>query len=165
MAVACSVGAQTMSNDLYGELGYLGMKVSEGGTSVKPKMVRAVIGKQLDPNLAVEALVGLTLAKDEVGSGASKAEFSSTTYGVFVKPSFEIATDTALFARVGVAHTSLKQSNATRSSTGSTTKLAYGLGLQAQFNKNIYGQIDYTRYAKDNGTTVGGVTLSVGTRF
>ena len=165
MVVVGTVSAQTMGKELYGELGYLGMKITENATSVKPKLVRAVIGKEIEPNLAVEAMVGLTFSKDHLGSGASERQYASNTFGIYVKPMFEVVKDTQVFARLGAAHTTLKISNSSASASDSMNKLALGLGVQTQFNKDIYGQIDYMRYGKMNNIKSDGITLSVGTRF
>jgi hypothetical protein len=37
--------------------------------------------------------------------------------------------------------------------------------LQAQFTKDVYGQVDYMNYDKQDGVTGKGFTFSVGTRF
>lgn len=165
MVVVGTVSAQTMGKELYGELGYLGMKITENATSVKPKLVRAVIGKEIEPHLAVEAMVGLTFSKDHFGSGTSERQYTSNTFGIYVKPMFEVVKDTQVFGRLGAAHTTLKISNSSASASDSINKLALGLGVQTQFNKDIYGQIDYMRYGKMNNIKFDGITLSLGTRF
>jgi hypothetical protein len=47
----------------------------------------------------------------------------------------------------------------------SGTDLAYGLGIQTNFSKTVYGQLDYMNtYDRDN-MTAKGYTLSVGMRY
>lgn len=169
-AALSGAGAQTMANNsgYYGELGYLALKYKEdgGGASASPKLVRIMVGKEIDANWALEGMAAFTASKGSLnGGGISNAELSGSGYGVFVKPKLEIAKDTEVFGRVGYVHTSLELSAPGGSASASRNKAAYGIGLQTKFTKDIYGQIDYMKYGRDEGWTVDGITLSVGSRF
>ena len=164
-AAVSGVGAQTMANDsgYYGELGYLALKYKEdgGGASATPKMVRMIVGKEIDANWAIEAMAAFTASKGSLdGSRYSNAELSGSGYGLFVKPKLEIAKDTEVFGRLGYAHTSWDLSAPGKSVSASRNKVAYGIGVQTKFTKDIYGQFDYMKYSRDDG-----ITLSVGSRF
>ncbi len=48
----------------YGELGYTSLKVSGGGISTKPGMLRGIVGYNLGDSLALEGMLGLGIRKD-----------------------------------------------------------------------------------------------------
>jgi hypothetical protein len=154
VATAGVASAQTATKDFYVEGGLLGLKLEGSNTSSTPLLARFVVGKEINKNLAVEGMAAFTVKKDD--------DLSAQTYGVFLKPKMDVAKDIEVFGRIGVAHTS------TNYTTGSfsTTKAAYGFGAQMQFNKDVYGQVDYMHYSKDDaGYNARGFTVSVGTRF
>ncbi len=154
VATAGMASAQTAAKDFYVEGGLLGLKFADSTSSNTPMLARLVVGKEINQNLAVEGLAGVTLRKDE--------DLSATTVGAFLKPKMEVSKDVELFARVGVTHTGTKYN----SGSYSTTKAAYGFGAQMQLSKDVYGQVDYMHYAKDGlGTNARRFTVSVGTRF
>ena len=144
---------------LYGEIGLTPVHVkSEAGDVSHPQAMRFLIGTDLHENLALEALYVATYSKDSRPGFDAKA----THYGLMLKPQYSITNETIAFARVGVAH-----ANFTASSAGSRTgtDLAYGVGLQTNFSKSVYGQIDYMNYYDKEGQSSKAYTLSVGTRF
>ena len=166
-ATVGGAGAQTIArnNGYYGELGYLGIKYKEdGGASASPKMIRAIVGKEIDANWAIEGVAAFTVSKGTL-SRVSNIELTGSGFGLFVKPKIEVAKDTEVFGRLGYAHTAWELSTPTQSTSESRNKVAYGIGVQTKFTKEIYGQIDYMKYSRDTGWTADGITLSVGTSF
>lgn len=162
-----AASAQTMNKDsgYYGEVGYSALKFSDGDLSTTPKLVRLVVGTNINANLDAEAAIAFTASKGDIKGDTFNTEYSAKHVGLYAKPKIEIAQDTELFGRVGISHTTLKASNTSESKSDSFTKLAYGVGVQTQFTKDIYGQIDYMNLGKKDGVTAKGFTLSVGTRF
>ncbi len=157
-----AVSAQSMSKDsgYYGEIGYLALKFKdEDGATVTPKLARFVVGKELDKNLSVEGMYANTVTKDSVDGGES---YKGQTFGVYLKPKTEVAVGTEVFARVGVAKRTITANDGT---DVSATKLAYGIGIQTQFTKDVYGQVDYMDLGKKDGVSAKGLTVSIGTRF
>jgi len=71
---ACSTlllatGVQAQANTTspwYGELGYTSLKYSDGTDSLKPGMLRGLVGYGFHPNLAVEGMLGLGIKDDSV---------------------------------------------------------------------------------------------------
>jgi opacity protein-like surface antigen len=170
LLVVLSVGAASaQSNDsYYGEVGYLKMKLTDDSSvAPTPKLLRFVIGKNINENLSVEGMVGVTADKSSWSDSASNVEgkLSASTYGITAKPKFAIANGTEVFARVGIAHTSWKDDYTGGSSSDSATKVVYGAGVQTEFSKNIYGQLDYMNYGGKDGWKSKGFTVSIGTRF
>ena len=181
---AGSVSAQSMNKSAmekdsgwYGEVGYLGLNTSSSALngSQTPKLIRFVAGKDINENLSIEGMAAMTMSKaTTTPSTIETAKYSASTYGLYAKPKIEVATGTQLFARIGVAHTSLKledtYSGVTGSATSGATKVSYGFGVQTEFTKTIYGQFDYMAYGKSKDSIFGdmsskGFTASVGYRF
>jgi opacity protein-like surface antigen len=163
LAVLCATGAQAQSRtsaDLgyYGEIGYSPVDVSGSGGNAKPHAIRFLIGNELNKNLGVEAMYITTVSKDSrLGYDASASGFA-----VLLKPKMALTDSTEVFARVG-----LLRSDITASTSGSHTgtDLTYGLGIQTNFTKSVYGQLDYMHlYDRDN-VAAKGYTLSLGARF
>lgn len=169
--------AQKSQNDTYVELGYLNQKVTDNTDATNnatPKAIRIIAGKDLLPNASLELMAAINSSKG-TDTQTTPDNVSSNLYGVYVKPKISIAKDTDLFARVGVAHTSLKYDNGNGSGVATSysgTKLSYGIGVQTKFTDNIYGAIDYMSYGKVNTSLTNGdqlksngLTVSVGYKF
>ncbi len=160
-----AASAQTMKKDsgYYGEVGYtaLNIKNDNNGFAITPDLARLVVGKEIDKNLDVEASYAFTVSKDSAVVNGTKYTGKASGFGLFLKPKMEISKDVEAFARIGAFHNKYEDEG----SYISKTKLAYGLGVQAQFTKDFYGQVDYMNYYKQDGFSAKGFTLSVGTRF
>ena len=143
----------------YAELGYsdLDLKVNDGQTST-PKIVRVIVGKELHPYMAVEAMFATTASRD--GKGTYSGEY--TGYGLMLKPKMALTDSTELFARLGWA-----RSDITASAAGATTgsDVLSGAGIQTKFTPNVHGQIDYTNYFHRSGIKAQGWGISVGMHF
>lgn len=161
---AGTASAQFMSNQgYYGEVGYtsLNVKNDNNGFDITPKLARLIVGKEIDKNLSVEGTYAFTASKDSATLSGTKYTGKASMYGAYLKPKFEISQDVEVFARVGALHTKYEDEG----SSISKTKASYGIGVQAQFTKDVYGQVDYMNYYKQDGMTGKGFTVSVGTRF
>ena len=159
-----AVSAQSMSNQgYYGEVGYtaLNMKNDSTGFDATPKLARVTFGKEIDKNLSVEGSYAFTASKDSSVVDGTNYTAKATAFGVSLKPKIEISKDVEVFARVGALHTKYEDEG----SSFSKTKLAYGIGMQAQLSKDVYSQVDYMNYYKQESATAKGFTISVGTRF
>jgi hypothetical protein len=164
---ASTASAQSMNKNsgYYGEVGYSVIKFDDGDTSTAPKLVRFVVGTSINANLDVEGTVALTGSKGDVKDTTENGKLSAKHIGFFAKPKMEIAKDTEVFGRIGISYTSWKSNNSVSESSDSFTKLAYGIGIQTQFTKDVYGQVDYMDLGKKDGVSAKGFTISVGIRF
>jgi outer membrane immunogenic protein len=159
-----TASAQSMSNQgYYGEVGYtaLHIKNDNNGFAITPKLARLTVGKELDKNLAVEGTYAFTASKDSGVVGGVTYTGKESFYGAYLKPKIEVAKDVEAFVRIGALHTKYED----EAGSLSKTKVSYGVGVQAQFTKDVYGQVDYMSYYKQDGMTAKGLTVSVGTRF
>lgn len=143
----------------YGEVGYTPLQIDIGGgvPTFKPKLMRFIVGKDVNENLSIEGMFATTASTDSYQG----VDISANSYGIFLKPKIDMTKDTQIFARVGYAKSELKLN--TYSDSASST--SYGIGAQTKFTKNIFGGIDYTNFYKKDGVTAKGLTVSVGTRF
>lgn len=159
-----AVSAQSMSNQgYYGEVGYtaLNIKNDSNGFDITPKLARLIVGKEINKGLAVEGTYAFTASNDSAAVNGTKYTGKASLLGAYLKPKFEIAQDVEVFARVGALHTKYEDEG----TSFSKTKLSYGIGVQTQFTKDVYGQVDYMNYYKQDSMTGKGFTVSVGTRF
>ena len=142
------------SIDVYGEVGALHLKIKfADGSTVVPKLVRTTVGTNINENLAIEGILGSTFNRDE--------EVSAAMAGAFLRSHLPVTEDIELFGRLGRTRTILGGA-----ASGSMNQTAYGLGLQKQFTKDVYGQIDYMLYGRGpKSESVRGLSVSVGTRF
>ena len=163
LAVLCTTGAQAQSRtaaDLgyYAEVGYSPVDVSGAGGSATPQALRFIVGNELNKNLSLEGMYITTTSKDtRVGYNASIKGFS-----VFMKPKMALSENTEVFARAGIMRAEITASTA-GAHTG--TDVAYGLGIQTNFTKSVYGQLDYMQSFDRDSIAAKGYTLSLGARF
>lgn len=136
------VSAQSISNQrYYGEVGYttIHIKNDNNGFSITPKLARLTVGKELDKNLAVEGTYAFTTSKDSGVVNGVTYTGKKSVYGAYLKPKMEVTKGVEAFARIGASHTKYED----ESGSLSKTKVSYGVGLRAQFTKDVYGQVDY----------------------
>lgn len=158
-----AMGAQAQSRSAsdvgyYGEIGYSIVDVSGNGGDARPHALRFVIGNELNKNLGLEAMYTTTTSKDSrLGYDAAISSF-----GILLKPKMAVGDSTELFARFG-----LMRADITASTGGSHTgtDFAYGIGIQTNFTKSVYGQLDYMHAYDRDSVAAKGYTLSLGTRF
>ncbi len=145
-------------NTFYGEIGFSPIDLAGAGGDTKPYGIRFLIGNELHRNLGLDVLYTTTVAKDS--RPGYDASFSG--FGVFLKPKYAIIEGTEIFARLGVLRADITASNK-GSDLGSD--IAYGVGIQTNLTKTVYGQFDFMHsYDRDN-VYAKGFTVSVGTRF
>lgn len=169
LTIAGAAGAQTMTDSgYYAEIGYTPLEIKFDGdsSSVKPNLVRLIVGKDVHENLAIEAMVATTVAKDTQNIQGTEIKTSATAYGLYLKPKVALTKDTELFARLGFANTKTKlEVNTGESATGNDSSASYGIGITTKFSKDVYGGLDYVTYYSKDGTNISGLTASIGVRF
>jgi opacity protein-like surface antigen len=163
LAVLGTSGAQAQSRTsadigYYGEIGYSPVEISGAGGDGKAKAMRFLIGNEINKNLGVEAVYTTTTSKDSrVGYDATISSF-----GLLLKPKMALSESTQVFARAGIMRSEI---TASTSGSHTGTDFAYGLGIQTNFTKSVYGQLDYMRTYDRDSISAKGYTLSLGTRF
>jgi outer membrane autotransporter protein len=160
----------TAQAQYYGELAYMSttVKEAETGFKVKPNALRATLGYEVNPNVAVETMIA-------VGAGSKKITDEdgtvgrfrvSNSVGVYVKPKFQISEDVEIFARLGVTRASIKATwDDGDSGKSSTTKFSYGVGTSYHITPKVSVNADYMHYTKNEGVTSRGFAIGVGYKF
>lgn len=162
--------ATAQAQGMYGELGYSHLNFEESDTAfsakVNPSMVRGIIGYELNPNLAVEGMLGLGMQSDDVrvGSASLKGKVDNVA-GVFVKPKVKLGDTVELFGRAGVATTKVSASAGNLSISDRGTSFAYGGGASFALTPALSINADYMRYYDRKGITVDGINVGVGVKF
>jgi opacity protein-like surface antigen len=141
---------------VYVEGAYAPLKISDGSDSIKPAALTGVVGYAINPNVAVEGLLGLGVKK---GSDETKL---SNTVGIFVKPKMMLNNEVEVFGRLGFARTKLKYSD---DSSESDSSFAYGLGGNYYLNKQTYLTASYMSLYSKDGSKVNGFNLGAGYKF
>ena len=151
-------------NSVYGEVGYTFVKIKEDttGVSAKPGALRGIVGWDVNPYLALEAMFATGVSDDTTQGVKFKV---SRSYGLYLTPKYAINSDFEVFGRLGYADSKLKLSGGGQSFSGTDSSFSWGLGAKYNFNKQVYGALDYTSYFDKDNLKIDGVTLSVGYRF
>lgn len=142
------------NEDFYNEIGYLPLAIHlPYNVTLKPQLVRYVLGVRFKENLDFEGIVGATTDSDK--------NVRATIGGLFIKPKMSISEDSTVFMRFGPTRTSLDGR-----ASGSLTRIAYGLGFQTRISDNLYWQVDHMHYGSSNSSqSVKGVSTSLGMTF
>lgn len=171
LSFAGAAHAQAANPSAYFELGYasLSYKGSFGSDTLKasPGVLTGTLGYKLHPNIALEGQLGFGLGSSEVklnGAGTGFDAKIGTGFGVFVRPSVEVAQNLELFGRLGWQRTKLKISGGIPK-TSSHSDMAFGLGANYSLSKTSYLQANWMNYYSKDGETVRGFGLSYGMRF
>lgn len=99
-----AVGAQAQStaNAMYGEIGWSQFTYKESGCSIRPTVLRALFGTEVNPNLAIEGMFGLGMADDSIriGSTTLKGEINNA-WDLYLKPKLALTPEFEAFVRLG----------------------------------------------------------------
>lgn len=165
LAISSTAMAQADSK-YYGEISYGGLKYSEPGFWARPGVGTAKFGINLDKNFSVEGMIGTTI-NDATGTiyGYSASAKYDNIYGAYLKAKTSIADQFEVFGRVGFTSAKASVTVAGRTYSDSSSDFSYGVGLQYNFDKNWYGQVDYMSYYNKNSATVKGPSVGVGYKF
>ena len=152
-----------------GAIAPLTLKDSEAPVlKAKPTVLTGIVGYEINPNVAVEGLLGLGLNKSSVTVGGTSTNIDakiSTSYGIFVKPKVMVSNEVELFARLGYASSKLKLSTSGASRSETESSFAYGLGGNYYLNKQTYLTASYMSLYSKDGVKATGLSIGVGYKF
>lgn len=154
------------SGRLYGEIGLAQITYKALGLSLKPSALRAIVGTEVHPNLAVEGMVGFGMTDDSTTIGGVRVTGEiDHMWGLFVKPKASVAPGLDVFARLGYAKTKIAVSVPGYRITGSDGDMAYGLGASYKLTENFSANVDYMSYYNKDGVKGAGFTVGLGFKF
>lgn len=180
-AVSCLLAmAGAQAQDLYAEGLYYHSKVSGTGydTDPHPRGLIGIIGLGLAPHLAIEGVFGGSAQRDSVtdtssGAPVNIATKTHKTYGVYLKPRYQVSDKLELFARAGYLRTRLcldaagtvpGQAVSVRDSD-TRGSLAWGLGANYAITPHMYLSGSYAQTHKRDGIRISGFNVGLGYRF
>jgi attachment invasion locus protein len=170
IAATSLIAVAAHAQGAYGEVGYsqFNLKQDSRGfdTKVKPTAVRAIVGVELAPHLAIEGHAATGLKDDSVRIGSASATGEvDNMLGAFVKPKVMLGNTVELYGRAGVASTKVSTSAFGAGDSDRTTSFAYGGGASFSLTPQLSLNADYMNYLDRRGTKVDGVTFGVGFKF
>lgn len=155
--VAASAHAQ-----VYVEGSYAPTKVTPSDdTSYKPSIFMATVGYGLHSNLAVEGVLGFSGKKGSSNGVDAKIK---STYGVYLKPRYQVNDAVEVFARVGYLKSKVEFSDEPDTAT-SQGSASWGLGGSYNIDKNLYLTAGYNQLYKKHGDKITGINFGVGYKF
>lgn len=159
--------AFAQANDqFYVEVGYGAIKYTEPGAWAEPGVGVVRLGMNIDKNLSGELMYGGTVNDANFYVGSTRVTFRyDSIYGAYLKGKLEVSPFVEVFGRVGVTGADVSASVPGYAITASGSDVSYGAGVQFNFSKTAYGQIDYMSYYNKGGASVKGPSASVGFRF
>ena len=171
--VAIALAAVATQAQTYGEIGVTAVTYEESvlGVNLKssPQALRAVIGYELNENVAIEGLVGFGMSDDGVkvaGTTVAGAKFEvDNVVGLYVKGKTQLADGFEAFARAGIARAKGTASYLGVSESASESGFSYGFGVSYAFDKSTSLNFDYMSYLDKNSSKATGFTLGLGFKF
>ena len=113
-------------------------------------------GYQFNRNIAVEAGYTDRLGKLEISGFGQRADVTARAFEVLAVPALPLNESFSVYGKIGLYAASSDVSSSTGVSTSeSNTGGTIGLGAAWHFNKNLAARVDWQRYGKVGGDTVG----------
>ena len=130
--------------------------------SYKPSILTGIVGYDLHPNLAIEGLLGFGVKKGSFDGWDVKVK---STYGVYLKPRYQVNDKVEVFARIGDLKNRFEGSDSTESDRSTEGSTAWGLGGSYAIDKNLYLTAGYNQLYKKDGVKATGFNFGVGYKF
>jgi hypothetical protein len=158
--------ASAQSGSSYAEIGGIYARYDEPGAWFTSAVGNVKLGYNINENLAVEAMVGRSLADTNfyVGSTLISARIDSMVSG-FLKVKAPLSSSTEVFGRFGFTNGKISANSRFGSGWASGTSASYGGGIQFNTTPTSYFNIDYMSYYSGSGVTVNGMGANVGFKF
>jgi opacity protein-like surface antigen len=161
------------ANPNYFEIGFTSVKFEEDsmGYSIKttPDALRGVLGRDLNDNVALEAMFGVGLGRSNIdvsGASLTGANFKiNSMYGVYVTPKAVLSDNFEGLLRLGYAYAKGSMSYNGQSASDSDNGFSYGVGLRYHFDKSTFLNVDYMSYLHKSDYKATGYSVGLGFRF
>ena len=174
VAALCSFGASAQNvGSFYGEAAYSTVTLKDMSSdnlgTFKPTAARLTVGNVLVNNLAVEGFILQGLSSDSANFGSANIDIAlKTSYGVALRPFINLTDSVELYGRLGSVRTKGEgtasfNGQVIESSTTTSTRTLYGIGLAYKLTNNAKLVADYTKLSTKDETKSS--VVSVGVRF
>jgi hypothetical protein len=159
------------TNSWYAELGYNSAQYNIDGISglSNANNLLIAVGKNMSENYALEGVYVTGMNDSTTTSPGTTLNFKlAGSYGLYIKPKFQVNDQVELFGRVGYfsAKGNFKFPSFPALDSDTTgTSPSYGLGVKVKITPNIYSSLDWMQMYKKDGADIKGFGLSVGYNF
>lgn len=168
--------AQSAASGTYGELGIAQVSFAVSDASVptlKPTVLRAVVGYGLSDNFALEGMLGAGMsdASADLSTSASAKLKVESMVGAYLKVKAQAAPGVELFGRVGYAKIRTNASFAvpawslSSSASSEVDGASWGLGAKIAVSPTVALTVDFMSYFNKDGGTATGPTFGVAYKF
>jgi attachment invasion locus protein len=165
--LATGVMAQSNKDEgFYAELGVMQANYKESGVKFNNSMGALKAGYNFNKAFAVEGMIAGNIgsANFYIGSTYITAQVQNA-YGLYGKGSIDVSEGVSLYGKIGLTNGEVTASSRYASSFTSGTSASYGVGIQANINKEVYATLDYLSYYNKNGISVTGPSINLGYKF
>jgi len=173
IAVTTGLGAPAAAQ-LYGDVSCVStrLRTIASGFELKssPTALRGFVGYNLNPNLAVEAMLVTGLSGDSVTVNGFPLAGSSADIdhglGLYIRPSMKRAENVELFGRAGFARLRGTVAQAgIGSAADSDSSFSFGAGLACLVNPRTRITADFMQYLNRDGFKANGHAIGLGFSF
>ena len=143
----------TLAEPLFVQMGYgsfkHNLKASNIAINSDVEQITAGVAYQINPNIAVEGIVGLGISNKDFLKTNSNTYSSriNNMFGIYVKPKFDITDTLSLNARLGYSQAAMEISDKTstteRKLAYTSSGLSYGVGLSYAVKESLNINLDY----------------------
>jgi hypothetical protein len=138
----------------------------EGFSAVNPTVVGGKIGKQFNPNFAVEGRFGIGVADDTVDAGGLPVTVEIDYYfGVYGKGILPLSSAASVYGLLGFTQAKLTASAAGFSASDSDGDISFGLGGEFNVSPKTSVSLEFARLLKGDGYRIDGLSLGVSFKF
>ena len=157
-------------NNMYAQVGIARARTEDSGLAFIHPVAIVSVGYNFNKNFAGEVVAGTSMSDDSRYYGATRVTASiDSIFGAYLKAKTEVAPDLEIFARLGILHANISASASngfySGSASASDNSFSFGAGVQYNFTKTIYGQVDYMSLYNKGGTSSQGPSASIGFNF
>jgi opacity protein-like surface antigen len=168
-AFAADSNAASEANG-YAQIGMTRVRTEDSFLAVIHPVATATVGYNFNKNFSAEVFAGTSVSDDTTYIGSARVVSSiDSIFGAYIKLRTEVATDLEVFARVGVLHANVSATASngfiSASATASDNSFSFGAGVQYNFTKSIYGQVDYMSLYNKDDLSSQGPSVSIGFNF
>lgn len=138
----------------------------EGFATVYPTTIAGKIGKQFNPNFAVEGRIGIGIADDTLDADGLSVKVEIDHYfGVYAKGMLPLSNAASVYGLVGYTQAKLTASAAGFSSSDSDSDISFGVGAEFAVSPAAAVSVEWAQLLKGEGYKVEAVTLGVSFKF
>lgn len=161
IAMGFALATSAHAEGLYAGASYAQAKVDMSGFGdVKPSVLFAKIGTEINKNFAIEGRIGTGVSDDTVSvMGAPVKVEVDQYYGIYAKGILPVGDSVSIYGLIGETHAKITASALGTSVSDSQNSGSYGVGLDFAVAKDVSLNLEWARLFKDTDALSVGVTF------